>query len=68
MIKKQKRLQTKLYRREGKERRGWSPMPESPFEDSEGATVTYDRRRVIDRRKEGQIKRAKVRRTFLRVR
>ena len=68
MIKKQKRLQAKLYRREGKERRGWSPMPESPFEDSDGETVTYDRRRIIDRRKEGQIKRARARRKLHRVR
>ena len=41
-----------LYRRSGNERRGWSPMPEPPFVDSNGIVVTRDRRAVLDRRKE----------------
>ncbi len=38
------------FRRSLGERRGWSPMPESPFEDCNGELVTRDRRTIMDRR------------------
>lgn len=39
-----------LYRRSGLDRRGWQPMPQVPFVDSDGNLVTYDRRKTPDRR------------------
>jgi hypothetical protein len=39
-----------LYRRSGLDRRGWQPMPQVPFVDSDGNLVTHDRRTTPDRR------------------
>lgn len=39
------------YRRSGLDRRGWQPMPKVPFVDSDGNVVTYDRRKIPDRRR-----------------
>ncbi len=39
-----------LFRRSGLDRRGWQPMPQVPFVDSDGNTVTHDRRQIPDRR------------------
>ncbi len=42
----------RLKRRSGiQDRRGWEPMPDAPFRDSEGALVKRDRRRLPERRK-----------------
>lgn len=38
-------------RRRIQDRRGWEPMPDAPFRDSEGALVKRDRRRLPERRK-----------------
>lgn len=43
-----------LYRRSGLDRRGWQPMPQLPFIDSDGKTVTQDRRKTPDRRSDTQ--------------
>jgi hypothetical protein len=37
-------------RRSGRDRRGWHPMPEAPFLDSNGVLVSRDRRKVPERR------------------
>jgi hypothetical protein len=39
-----------LERRSGNDRRGWGKMPEIPFEDSHGISVSKDRRLTPERR------------------
>ena len=47
---KDEKLRDEFYRRTGTERRGWAPMPQVPFIDSDGNIVTHDRRSNMDRR------------------
>jgi hypothetical protein len=50
-ITKMSKKQPEKFRRRGQDRRGWGPIPEPPFVDSDGVLVTEDRRKIPDRRK-----------------